>query len=146
MSTFKHVLVATDFGKPAERALDLAATFAVAFGAKLTVVFVFSVPAAPASEKLDTLREEGQRMLEASAKNLRARLPAVACVMRAGAPWEEILVEAKENHADLIVMGTHGRRGLPRGLLGSVAERVVRMARVPVLTVAAPEEDACGQA
>ncbi len=55
-------------------------------------------------------------------------------------PWEEVLNAAKELNADLIVMGTHGRRGLERALLGSVAEKVVRMARIPVLTVHALEK------
>jgi nucleotide-binding universal stress UspA family protein len=142
MSTFNHVLVATDFGKPAQRAVELGADFAKVFDANLTLLFVFSFPLMPSSLQLDTLRQQGQAMLDAEVAKLKARLPAVIGLMRAGSPWEEILAEAKENQADLIVMGTHGRRGLPRGLLGSVAERVVRMARVPVLTVAAMPDEA----
>ncbi len=52
--------------------------------------------------------------------------------------WEEILAAAAETQADLIVMGTHGRRGFVHALLGRVAERVVRMSPVPVLTVRSP--------
>jgi nucleotide-binding universal stress UspA family protein len=57
--------------------------------------------------------------------------------LREGTPVEEILNAARETSADLIVMGTHGRTGLPHVLLGSVAERVVRSAQCPVLTVRA---------
>jgi len=56
-------------------------------------------------------------------------------VLRTGVPWEEILDTAKKLDVGLIVMGTHGRRGLPRAILGSVAEKVVRLSPVPVLTV-----------
>ena len=59
--------------------------------------------------------------------------------MRVGTPWEEIVAAAKETGVDLIVLGTNGRRGSPRALLGSVAERVVRKSTVPALTVAASE-------
>jgi len=67
----------------------------------------------------------------------RARRPGVEvdAVLRQGAPWTEIGAVAKERDAGLIVMGTHGRRGLARMMLGSVAERVVRTAPCPVLTV-----------
>jgi nucleotide-binding universal stress UspA family protein len=141
MSTFNHVLVATDFGKPAERAVEWAVGLAKGFDARVTLLFVFAFPLMPSTQQLDSLRRQGQAMLDAEVAKLKTRLPVVTGVMRAGSPWEEILAEAKESQADLIVMGTHGRRGLPRGLLGSVAERVVRMARVPVLTVAASEEE-----
>lgn len=142
MSTFRHLLVATDFGKPAERAVEWAVTFAERFDAKVTLLFVFALssPYTSPSEPLDALRREGQRMLDAEAAKLSKRLPALKSVMRAGSPWEEILAEAEENGADLIVMGTRGRRGMSRGPIGSVAERVVRMASIPVMTVAAPDD------
>jgi nucleotide-binding universal stress UspA family protein len=57
------------------------------------------------------------------------------CVVKVGVPWEEIVGVAADEHADMIVMGTHGRTGLDRLLLGSVTERVVRRAPCPVLTV-----------
>ena len=55
--------------------------------------------------------------------------------VRLGAPWEEILSVATERGADLVVVGTHGRRGFAHALMGSVAERVVRLSTIPVLTV-----------
>jgi nucleotide-binding universal stress UspA family protein len=69
---------------------------------------------------------------------LKKRFPEATSVLRSGTAWEEILLAASESKTDLIVLGTHGRRGLGRLLLGSVAEKVVRMARLPVLTVHAP--------
>jgi nucleotide-binding universal stress UspA family protein len=149
MSAFKHVLVATDFGKAAERAAELGASFAERFGAKLTLLFVFSVPnsafATGSYFHVAALEREARLTFEAETAKLKERFPQLMSVMRAGTPWEEIIAAAKEMGADLIVMGTHGRRGLPRALLGSVAERVVRMANVPVMTVAAsrqPDETA----
>jgi nucleotide-binding universal stress UspA family protein len=145
MSGFKHVLVATDFGKPAERAEQLGIMFAERFGAKLTLLFVFSVPnsayATGSYLQVEELERKARKALDAKTARLKECFPQVTTVMRAGAAWEEILATAKETGVDLIVMGTHGRRGLPRALLGSVAEKVVRMATVPVLTVAASEEE-----
>ncbi|MGO9838639.1 MAG: universal stress protein [Polyangiaceae bacterium] len=73
----------------------------------------------------------------------RAKRPGVAIdsTLRQGPVWSEILAAAKSPKADLIVIGTHGRRGLSRALLGSVAERIVRTAPCPVLTVHGPESD-----
>jgi len=145
MSAFKHVLVATDFGKPAERAEELGLALAERFAAKLTLLFVLSFPNAAyvtgGSWQVDETERQARKALEAKATRLRARLPNLTTTMRTGVPWEEILAVAKETGVDLIVMGTHGRRGMPRALLGSVAERVVRMGTVPVLTIAASEKE-----
>ena len=83
---------------------------------------------------------EGQRKwaadtLGARAEALAAQGVAARVVVRVGLPWEEIVRLAAEEHADMIVMGTQGRTGLDRLLLGSVAERVIRRAPCPVLTV-----------
>ena len=147
VSAFTHVLVATDFGKPAESAEALGISFAEKFGAKLTVLYVFSVPNAAYATgsylQIDQLERQARKALEAKTAALKQRFPQLTAVMRTGTPYEEILATAKEAGADLIVMGTHGRRGVPRALLGSVAERVVRTAAVPVLTVSAsPPEPA----
>lgn len=143
MADFTRILVATDFGKPAARAVQLAAAFAEVFKAKLTILFVFSVPPTMGLTggpfPIEKLQEQAREALDAETANLKQRAPGVTSVMRTGSPWEEILREAAEQNADLIVLGTHGRRGLPRALIGSVAERVLRMASIPVLTVAATE-------
>jgi nucleotide-binding universal stress UspA family protein len=144
MSTFKHVLVATDLHEPAERAEQLGVEFAEKFGAKLTLLFVFCVPNAnhiAGSYWNNDLERQARMAFDTKTAQLKKRLPALRGDVRTGAPWEEILAEAKETGIDLIVMGTRGRRGLPRALLGSVAERVVRMATVPVLTVALSERE-----
>ncbi|HXX69353.1 MAG TPA: universal stress protein [Polyangiaceae bacterium] len=146
MAGFTNILVATDFGKPAARATQLAAALAEAFGAKLTLLFVFSVPPTMGLVggplPIEELRARARKTLDAETARLEERLPGVTSLMRTGSPWEEILQEAKELGADLIVLGTHGRQGLPRALIGSVAERVLRMASIPVLTVAAAEGEA----
>jgi nucleotide-binding universal stress UspA family protein len=65
--------------------------------------------------------------------------PNVEAKMVTGEPWEKIIETAREIGADLIVMGTHGRRGVSRALIGSVAEKVVRLATIPVLVARAEE-------
>ena len=68
-------------------------------------------------------------------KGLKDRGVPISGQLRRGVPWECVLETAKETKADLIVMGTHGRKGLARALMGSVAEKVVRLSPIPVLTV-----------
>lgn len=144
MTVLHHVLVATDFGKPAERAEALAADIAERFGAALTVLFVLSIPNmayAAGYLRIDEMERQARKTLDAKAAKLRERFPALESMMRTGIAWEEILAASQETGVDLIVMGTHGRTGLPRALLGSVAEKVLRMAPVPVLTVPTSEHE-----
>ena len=68
-------------------------------------------------------------------RQAQTRLPTAKSVLRSGAPWQKITSTAQELECDLIVMGTHGLRGLSRALLGGVTEKVVRVSPVPVLTV-----------
>ena len=79
------------------------------------------------------IAEAANTHLERAFAELKRRVPSAKCMLRTGPAWEEILAAATQVHADLIVLGTHGRRGVSRALLGSVAERVVRLAEVPVL-------------
>jgi nucleotide-binding universal stress UspA family protein len=74
-----------------------------------------------------------------TAKRKGGKVP-VEAILREGVPWEEITKVADEVDADIIVIGTHGRKGLARALLGSVAENVVRTATRPVLTIHGPRE------
>ena len=62
----------------------------------------------------------------------------IAAALYCGAPWEQVLAAIDQHNIDVVVMGTHGRRGIAHALLGSVAERVVRLSPVPVLTVRGP--------
>ena len=67
--------------------------------------------------------------------SLRATSPGAKGLLKVGVAWEQILVAAAEVRADLLVLGTHGRRGVAHAVMGSVAERVVRLSEIPVLTV-----------
>ena len=83
----------------------------------------------------DAQRKWAEETLEALAGELRQRGIKASWRLQAGVPFEEIVKVAEEERVDMIVMGTHGRSGLDRVLLGSVAERVIRLAPCPVLTV-----------
>ena len=142
MTSFTHILVATDFGEPADRALEFAIAIASKFDAKLTVFHANGVPAfayAFYAEGLSwptaEITKEATRELEVFLRKAKERYPKAEAAVVAGEPWQAILEAARERRADLIVMGTHGRRGISRVLLGSVAEKVVRLSPVPVLTI-----------
>lgn len=135
----KHILVATDFSAPADRALDTGIELARAFGARLTILHVWSMPYTSYSEGLtwpvDEMERAARRALDDTLARAVARYPRTEAVLLQGGDWAQILEAVRELGVDLVVMGTHGRRGLPRLVLGSVAERVVRMSPVPVLTI-----------
>jgi nucleotide-binding universal stress UspA family protein len=98
--------------------------------------------AVPIDDLLDSMRAEGRKVLDnaqARAQAAGVAAEAVQVASRGSAVSDVILAQAKRAKADVIVMGTHGRRGLNRLLLGSDAERVLRDARVPVLLVRRPE-------
>jgi len=140
MESIKHILVPTDFGEPAERATEYALALAGKFEAKLTLMHVYSIPTYGYAdgfswpvEELEKAEKMAFGTVVATAKQRNAGIES-ALVM--GAPWEQILLVAKQRGVDL---GTHGRRGLSRVLLGSVAERVVRMSPVPVLAIPSAE-------
>jgi universal stress protein A len=145
-----HVLVATDFSPASAPALEAAAAQARASGGKLTLIHVYDpspmVPPAaiPAPRKMEeSIAQEIGAKVQAELDRLRgekladiANVEAVS-VRHANAAFA-ICDHAEKNGVDLIVVGTHGRTGLSHLLIGSVAERVVRHARCPVLTVPAP--------
>ncbi len=138
----KKILFATDFSPASEAALAYATALARDSGAKLLVLHV-QEPQMPFSgtEMYVPLAELPSAQIK---KMLDSIVPAdetVECVHRLaiGAPAEEIVRIAAEENADTIVMGTHGRTGLTRLLMGSVAESVVRRARCPVFTLKQPQ-------
>ena len=140
--SFKRILVATDFSESAQCAVNLALEMSQKFEAGLILVHCWEAPSYSyggglyaSVDVITPIEHAASRCLEHALAELNTRAPAATSMLRAGAAWEEILLTAAEVHADLIVVGTHGRRGLSRALLGSVAERVVRMAQLPVLTV-----------
>jgi nucleotide-binding universal stress UspA family protein len=142
---FKHILVATDFGEPASHALDVALALAEKVGATVTLVHVHYIPPPLYDVGMvwptEQLAQGAQRALDAAVAKLKQRHPACHGLLRTGSPATAIVTAAKERHADLVVMGTHGRRGVSRTLMGSVAEQVVRTSPMPVLTVSLPEHD-----
>lgn len=136
---FKHVLVATDFRECSGTAVEYAVDIANHYGASLTVVHAFELPYGYAvldvAELMNGLEDAARAQLAEALDKVKQRVPGATGIVRCGAPWEEILAVARQQGADLVVVGTHGRKGLPHALLGSVAEKVVRLSPVPVLTV-----------
>lgn len=142
----RHILVPHDFSDTAEQALSFAVALAAKLGARITIVHAYEVPSYGYPDGVALTAEVAQNIQRAAATALegvaaRTRKPGleVNSVLRQGSAWSEINAAAKEEKADLVVMGTHGRHGLARALLGSVAEKVVRTAPCPVLTVHGPE-------
>jgi nucleotide-binding universal stress UspA family protein len=144
--TISRILVPTDFSAASEAALEYAVTLADRFGASLHLLHVVEDPfvgGAFGSELYITsvpamrahlVDEAAQRLCRILGQEDRERLKATSEV-RVGAPAAAIREAAHVQHCDLVVMGTHGRSGMAHLLLGSVAEKVVRHAPCPVLTV-----------
>lgn len=145
MVALQNILVATDFSDSSALALDYARTLAKAFGSNIHVLHVLEDLAAHAwttevyVAALPGVHEEMERQAK---ERLGAMFTAeesadfhVQTELRTGSPFVEIVRYAREHNVDLIVMGTHGRGPIAHMLLGSVAERVVRKASCPVLTV-----------
>jgi nucleotide-binding universal stress UspA family protein len=122
----RRILVATDFSDSGEAAVGVAAGYARALHAPLHVLHVFSAQ-----------EVEVTRLLAGAAAEAGPDVP-VTVAATGGDPAAEILRYAGEHAIDLIVVGRHGRTGMSRVVLGSVAERVVRGARCPVLVVPTP--------
>jgi nucleotide-binding universal stress UspA family protein len=141
----RHILVPHDFSDTAEHALSFAIAIAEKLGAHITLMHAYEIPAYPDSvlmtaELAGSITRAALGALDAVAGRARRPGVEVQALLRQGRPWSEINAAANETHADLIVMGTHGRHGLARALIGSVAEKVVRTAPCPVLTVHGPEK------
>jgi nucleotide-binding universal stress UspA family protein len=141
----RAILVATDFSECARAATRLAAELARALGGSLALLHVHPVPRptlppAQAEWPDAVLRVplQAKEALAAERDGLETAELVVDALLRDGDPAEEIVRAAVLSRPSLIAMGTHGRVGIAHALLGSVAERVVRLAPCPVLTVRAP--------
>lgn len=139
---YDRILVPTDGSEGVERAVEHAVDLASAHGAALQVVYVVNtasfatLPMETSWEGVgDMLREDGATALQRVEEIADAAGVPVETHLLEGSPSREIVRYAEDGGVDLIVMGTHGRGGIDRLLLGSVAERVVRSSEVPVLTV-----------
>jgi nucleotide-binding universal stress UspA family protein len=145
MLPIKTILHPTDFSERSDAAYRLAGALARDYDARLVIVHVAEPPVAIYGPDLILPPTESyEQPLRAKLQELTRRDPTIRVEERfvEGDPAKEILRVAKETQCDLIVMGTHGRTGLGRLLMGSVAEQVVRKARCPVLTVKTPLADA----
>ena len=136
---FRNVLVATDLSSAAEKGIYYAEEIAKRYGARLYVVHVQGPPVysyAPASSWPE-LAEEDKAFREESRIKLEERLQPVPheLIFQEGEVCETLADLTREKHADLLVVGTHGRSGIEKVLMGSVAERLFRESRCPVLTV-----------
>ncbi|WP_435093212.1 universal stress protein [Halorubrum sp. N11] len=144
-SDFETVLVPTDGSDPASVAADHGVTIAAATDAAMHVVHVVDLTDVSGefggAEVLAALEDAGQQAVDdVIGRAEDAGLRSVEASVLSGRPARAILDYAEERDVDLIVMGTHGRTGLERYFLGSVTEKIVRVADVPVLTVSPPEE------
>ena len=143
--TYKRILVPVDGSATSNKGLDEAAKLARGSGSRVLLLHVvddlvaFSSPdGAGVNLVLDALRASGKSVLaEAAERARRAKLKAESVLLEnaTGRVAEAIVDQAKRWRADLIVMGTHGRRGVNRLLLGSSAELVVRNSAIPVLLI-----------
>jgi nucleotide-binding universal stress UspA family protein len=151
MIALKNILVATDFDEAADAALAYGRTLAREFGATLHVLHVADdVYMRLGGDSYANVLPELQRDVEAAARkrlddtlidNDPVPLPVKKVVLTSAATASAITEYARQAAVDLIVMGTHGRGALAHVLMGSVAERVVRTAPCPVLTVRHPEHE-----
>ncbi len=140
----KPILVAVDFAEASRRALETAQAIAAGLRAPIMLLHVYTLPLYmyPGIEPLPVPPPVAfEPELDAATRKAIAAfgasygIPASRTLVREGDPVDEILATVATIGAQMIVMGTHGRRGLSHLLLGSVAEQVVRRASVPVLTV-----------
>ena len=147
MKPFDRILTAIDFSENSDYAFDYALTLAKQFNSELTIMHVINEPVdlrgfyVPhiSFEQLEKEIEDGAiKMMD---KFCQARLDGFSAYKTAivtGIPYEEIIRKAEETNTSLIVLGTHGRTGLDHLIFGSTAERVVRSAACPVLTIRLP--------
>lgn len=154
ISDIKTILVPTDFSAGSKLAFEYALTLAASLGATLEMVHITE---RPHYLKTDTkLQKEGEeakpihefieQQANLSMKNFIKHLPShekvtVKETVLCGSPYEELLKYADSKENVMIVMGTHGRTGVAHMLLGSIAEKIVRHASCPVLTIRHPEMD-----
>jgi len=144
----KRILVPVDFSDDSMRALAYARDFAKPFGAQLSVLYViepiyYATPAdmyatsANVAMLIDEQQRVGSQQLKRIAADFAKKGQRVRTLLKLGSPAHVITDTATAGKADLIIMGTHGRTGLAHIVMGSVAEKVVRTAGCPVLTVRA---------
>ena len=143
---YDDILVPTDGSPASDAAIDHAIDLADRYGARLHALYVvdgsaYSTLEAGSEIVIDALEAEGEQATDRVADAAAAAGVETTTTVTSGTAYRAIREYADEQAVDMIVMGTHGRKGLDRYLLGSVTERVVRTADVPVLTVRQPSDE-----
>lgn len=145
----KNILCPVDYSIYSEKALSYAIELAVKYEAKLFLIHVLDIRVYDINDPdlynvniidAETINKLRERLLKCVNEDVKGKIPVEAIVLQ-GVPFAEIIKASKEHNIDLIVLGTHGRTGLSHAIMGSVAEKVVRKATCPVLTVRHPEHD-----
>jgi nucleotide-binding universal stress UspA family protein len=143
----KSILFPTDFSEGSSQALQYAVDLTKKYGAKLYVVHViydiakatgWYVPHRSVDEMYKDIQEGARKELEKFGVEALSVVKDIERTVLTGVPHEEIINFAKKNKVDMIIMGTHGRKGIDRILFGSTAAQIVRFAPCPVLTVRLP--------
>jgi nucleotide-binding universal stress UspA family protein len=143
---YDTILVPTDGSPAAERAVGHAVELATQFGATVHALYVVDVALYSSLEAgvdavMEALEAEGDEAVEEVASRCAAAGAEAETAVVVGTVHRAIEKYVEDNDVDLVVMGTHGRQGIERFLLGSVAERTVRTSSVPVLTVSLDDTD-----
>ncbi|MEY3871443.1 MAG: hypothetical protein RLZZ296_438 [Pseudomonadota bacterium] len=152
MTRFHHILVPVDGSSTSDKALDEAIRLAVFSGAKINLMHViddlshltgFEPATDYVQQMIPLMRAAGEELLAKAGEKVLAQGLQVECVLIAEGPgrvFEHVAEQAHMSQADLIVLGSHGRRGVKRVLLGSDAEQIIRHSPVPVLVVRGRDE------
>jgi nucleotide-binding universal stress UspA family protein len=142
MMEIHHIIVPTDFSEHSQQAIQYARELAQTFGATLVLLHVVELPPSPIeglppSQLGGTLLEDLEQQATSNLAQVLAKEAEVTVVRRVvvGIPYRRIVEVAADEKVDLIVMATHGRTGFSHLFMGSVAEKVVRAAPCPVLTI-----------
>ncbi|MBW4055076.1 MAG: universal stress protein [Proteobacteria bacterium] len=149
MKNIDTILFATDFSEVSDYAFAYALSLASTFNARMVIVHVvthqvdlrnFYVPEISFDDIDKEVEAGAKKMMADFCKKWSEQLPDATSFVMNGIPYDEILKKAAEEKTSLIVMGTHGRQGFDHFIFGSTAERVVKMASCPVLTVRPPHQ------
>ncbi len=141
---YDEILVPTDGSETSKRAIEHAVDIASRYDARVHALYVVDASVYATLEVgtdvvIEALEEEGEAAVKTVEDAAKAAGVSVTTEVTTGSAHDAILEYAADNDVDLVVMGTHGRTGIDRYLLGSVTERVVRTSDVPVLTVRADD-------